>query len=459
MNLLLEKKASAAIAKAIAVVFFAGFVYLIAPESLPEPARRVLGIFIIAALFWALEVVPLYATSILVVVLEIFLLCRPGGVLGMDESGYQVFLVPFGSPVIILFLGGFVLARALHKYKIDKFIASRLLGVFGNKPYFLMLGFMVTTGFLSMWMSDTATTAMMIAMVTPLLVQLKEGDPFCTALILAVPFSALIGGMGTPVGTPPNAIAMGILADYGIHITFVSWMKMAVPLSLILLVTASGVLYMMFPPREKSIDLKIKLSSHLPARAPQTVVVAIVTIGLWLTTGIHKIPASVISLLAAAIFAITGLLNRDDFKKINWDVLILMWGGLALGKGMQITKLTEWIVSLPIFDQQGVVLVVIFCVLGVLLSTVMSNTATANLLIPIVMVIPGESHILLATTIALSCSLAMALPVSTPPNAIAFATNMLRSKDMFKAGAVISLISLIIILAGFKFVITKAFGL
>lgn len=445
--------------KALLVVIVAAIVYFFAPPSMLESARRVLFIFIIAALFWAFEIAPLYATSMLVIILEILLLCRPGGVLGMEKTHYKEFLLPLGSPIIILFLGGFVLASALHKYEIDKLIATRLLGFFGNKPYFLMLGFMLTTASLSMWMSDTATTAMMIAMVMPLLKQLDEKDPFRTGLILAIPFSALIGGMGTPIGTPPNAIAVGILADHGINITFISWMKMAVPLSVALLFGVSVLLYLMFPSQNKKLSLNISKTKITGDRAKGTMIIAGITVLLWLTSGIHGLPSAVVALLAAGLFSLTGLLNRDDFNNINWDILILMWGGLALGKGMQISGLTNWIISLPLFQHEGFILIAVFCLLGVILSTFMSNTATANLLIPIVMVIPGESNIMLATTIALSCSLAMALPVSTPPNAIAFSTNMLKSKDMVKAGALISLVSVVIILAGFKIFITKAFGL
>jgi len=434
-------------------------IYFWAPASIPEAARRVLFVFVLAALFWTFEIVPLYATSILVVILEILLLCRPDGVLGMDKTGYKVFLLPFGSPIIILFFGGFILAYALHKYEIDKFIATRLLRLFGSKPYFLMLGFMLTTAILSMWMSDTATTAMMIAMVLPLLKQLDEKDPFRTGLILSIPFSALVGGMGTPVGTPPNAIAMGVLADHGIHLNFISWMKMAVPLSIILLCVISVILYLMFPPQTQKVSFNISVRKVMSNKAKGTMAIAAITILLWLSSGIHQIPSAVIALLAAGLFSLSGLLNRDDFKNINWDILILMWGGLALGKGMEISGLTQWIISLSLFQQQGAILVVVFCILAVILSTLMSNTATANLLIPIVMVIPGENNIILAATIALSCSLAMALPVSTPPNAIAFSTNMLKSRDMLKAGALISIISVTIILLGFKFVIPKALGL
>jgi sodium-dependent dicarboxylate transporter 2/3/5 len=447
------------IRQALAAVLSAVAVYFLLPPGVPEPARRTAAVFVIAAFFWALEIIPLYATSLLVVLLETFLLCRPGGVLDMAPDGYKIFMLPFGSPVIILFFGGFVLAQAMQKYHLDRMIASRLLKLFGSKPYSVMFGFMLASAFLSMWMSNTATTAMMVAMIIPLLRQMDERDPFRTGLILSIPFAANIGGIATPVGTPPNAIAIGILADHGIHISFIDWMKMAFPLAIILVVVTSVVLYFLYPSNKSRITFVVPQERVFDHKAKLTVLIVILTVVLWLTSNFHKIPSSLVGLLAAGLFAAFGLLSKDDFKNIDWDVLILMWGGLALGVGMEISGLTQWVIGLPLFQQHGFVLVAVFCLLAVVFSTFMSNTATANLLIPVVMAIPGESPVLLATTVALSCSLAMALPVSTPPNAIAFATNMLHSRDMLKAGVVVSLISVALVLLGFKFVITRAFGL
>ena len=439
-------------------VAIAAAVYFLLPASCPEAARRTAFIFTLAALLWALEIVPLYATSMVVVLLEIFLLCRPDGVLGMDRSGYKVFLVPFASPIIILFFGGFVLAAAVSKYNLDRVIARRLLGFLGHNPLWIMLGIMGTTGFLSMWMSNTASTAMMIAMMRPLLQQLDSDDRYRVGLALSIAFAANIGGIGTPVGTPPNAIALGLLQDQGIYLSFLSWMLMAVPLAIIMLFVAAFILIKMYPSKHKRVTFDVTSGPGPSRGAKRVAFIAIFTVILWLTSGLHKIPESVVALLAAGIYAATRLLSKDDFKNIDWDILLLMWGGLALGTGMEISGLTSWIVSLPILDQHGFWLVVMACVLAVLLSTFMSNTATANLLIPIVIAIPGENPVLLAITLALCCSSAMALPVSTPPNAIAFASQVVTGRDMLRAGALVSLVSVVIILAGFQFVIPLIFG-
>ena len=198
----------------LASVVLAFIVYFALPESCPEAAKRTAFVFVLAAFFWAFEIIPVYATSLVVVLLLIILLAKPDGVLGMDKSGYQVFLVPAASPVIMLFLGGFLLSAALSKYGIDKVIATKLLRIYGNKPYSLLLGFSFTAAFLSMWISNTATAAMMFALITPLLSRFDPDDGFPKALVLSIAFGCNIGGIATPIGSPPNAIAIGFITVY-----------------------------------------------------------------------------------------------------------------------------------------------------------------------------------------------------------------------------------------------------
>jgi len=440
--------------KIIGVFLFAIMAYVLAPESMPETAKRMFSVFVFAAFFWGLSLIPLYATSVLVVLFEIFLLCRTFGPLSLPEPiDYKLFLLPLGNPIIVLFFGGFMLAIAMHKYKIDEFCSTRLLKIFGNKPFFLLLGFMLITGILSMWMSNTATSAMMIAMFIPIIKQLDEKDPFRIALILSIPFAANIGGIGTPIGTPPNAIALGILENHGVIINFFEWTKVAAPLAFVLLIVATIILYVMYPPKTRTIEFQFAEQAALSNQAKKVVWCTLITIVLWLTSGWHQLPSAIVALLAASYFISTEILSKDDVKSLDWDILILMWGGLALGKGMEISGLTMWIIKLPVFQQEGFVLISIFCLLALFLATFMSHTATANLMIPLVMVIPGENTVLLAVSVALACSVGMALPISTPPNAIAYATNMIDSKDMIKTGSIISVVCLLIILFMIRFLL------
>lgn len=445
--------------KALIAIIIAFIIYLILPDTCPEAAKRTASVFVIAALFWAFEIIPLYATSLVVVVSLIFLTARPGGPLELGASGYKTFLIPFASPVIMLFFGGFILAAALHKYNIDRMIAKKLLKVFGKNPVMIMLGFMITTAFLSMWMSNTATTAMMLVMIGPLLMQLDPKDPFKKGLVLAIPFGANIGGVGTPVGTPPNAIAIGILSDNGINVNFLDWMKMAVPLEIIMLLIACFVLYIFFKPKEKEIELNLEPVQKLRLKAKGVIIISLFTIILWLTSGFHKTPEALISLVAAGSFFALGLLDKTDIKKIDWDVLVLMWGGLALGQAMEVSGLTTWIVDSPIFAHHGFTLLFLLSALALGIATIMSHTAAANLIVPLAISIPGENPLYLALTVALCTSFAMALPISTPPNAMAFSKDVLHTKDMIKTGTIISIIALIFIVLGANYIISFVFGL
>lgn len=441
------KKAGLAVLAACA----AAVVYFTLPSSCPEPARRTAAVFILAALFWALEIIPLFATSILVVLLLIFTLTGPGG---ENPHAYQIFLIPFSNPVIMLFLGGFALAKVMQKYRVDHAAVARLMGFFGDRPYPVLCGFILATGFLSLWMSNTASTALMLAIVGPVIARLDPDEPFRKALVLAIPFSANIGGIGTPVGSPPNAIALGILEEHGIEVHFLSWMRMAVPLALVLLAFTSAVLYFMFRPKHARLPVLFESREKLGPRGKGAVAIALATVLLWLTSAWHGIPESVVSLLAVGAFAGLGLLGREDVNSLHWDILILMWGGLALGKAMEMSGLGEWMVGLPFFAQEGFWLVATFCLLSVVVSIFVSNTPTANLLVPLAMSMPGGDRLLLAVVVALSASFDMLLPISTPPNALAFSTRAISVRDMLKPAALIVAAAIVLLLAGHRFFIT-----
>jgi len=290
-------------------------------------------------------------------------------------------------------------------------------------------------------------------MIIPLLDKIKKDDPFRVSLALSIPFAANIGGMATPIGTPPNAIALGFLSDHGIHVNFLQWVLLATPLALIMLLLTSAILFVLFKPQSTSLSFEFDSKRSLSTEAKEVLMIALLMIILWLTSYWHGMPDALIALLGVGLFAITGFLNSKDLKEINWDILVLMWGGLALGKGMEISGLTSWIIGMPLFNAQGFILIGSFCLLALLLSTFISNTATATLLIPIAMSLPNTNLTFLAITIALSCSASMALPISTPPNAIAFSTGAISSSHMLKAGSIVSIITVLIILLGFEHVL------
>lgn len=444
--------------KTAAVFCLAASAYFFAPASLPEPARRVFFVFVWAALMWALEVIPLYATSLAVVILLTFLLSLPGTGALPASRGIGEFYGLFADPVIMLFLGGFVLAAALHKFHIDQFLVQKIVRFFGRQAYAFLLGFIATSAFISMWMSNTATTALMLALLKPVLEKLRSTDRFATALVLGVAFGANIGGIGTPVGTPPNAIVLGLLAKQGIGISFASWMLMAVPLVVTLLLILSVVLYKMFPPQQKQVTIDLGHAMVLDGRTKAVMSIAVVTVILWLSTPLHNIPESLVALLSVGAIISFGFLDRKDFNNIEWDILVLMWGGLALGKAMEITGLAKWVVGLPFFEVQGFALVGLFVAITFVVSTVMSNTAATSILVPLALSVSSENPVYLALVVTLTCGFDMALPVSSPPNALAFSTGRVKSMDMIKAGFLISIIAVVLIMAGYRYIFPITIG-
>lgn len=431
--------------------------YFLLPGFFSEPQKWIIFTFILAIGFWSLEIIPLYATSLLIIVFLTLMLTKPGGLLNLDESGYKLFLTLFSSPVIMLFLGGFVLAKAVQKHEVDAFIVGKFLKHIKKDPFFVLFGFLFLSAFFSMWLSNTATAAMMISLVSPVLKKTKSDDPFRKALLLAIAFGANIGGITTPIGTPPNAIAIGILSENGVFLHFLGWIAMAFPLAIIVLLFTGFFLFWLFPPKIKKLSFEWNQDKPLTKMGTGTILIAMTMIFFWLTNSLHHIPDAVIALVGVSLFASFSIIDVDDIKNINWDILILMWGGLALGQAIQSSELALQFLQTPFFEKYTFSLIALFCFIAITLSSFISNTATANLLLPIAINLPGQGKILLSITIALSCSFGMSFPVSTPPNAIAYSTRFLKTKDFLKSGGVISVIAVIIVLLGFEYVILRIF--
>jgi len=431
----------------------AALAYLALPASLDPLARRVVPIFVVAAVFWATEVIPLWATSLLVVGLEVLLLADEGGLAGQGDIGYQEFLAPFASNVVMLFFGGLLLSAAVQRHALDLAIASRCLGPFTQRPVRLLLAVMLITAFLSMWMSNTATTAMMLVIVAPLLARLPPAEPFRQALVLAVPVAANVGGIGTPIGTPPNAIALGALRQAGLTVSFLDWMLLAVPLAAVVLAAAAGLLVLFHRPAPGLRIAAIPAPPPMTAQAWFTLAVLGVAIALWLTGAWHGLPDGVIALLAAVALAVRGAVDRAAVNGIDWSVLLLLWGGLALGRAIEVTGLIDAVTALPLAELGGPLLAAIVIAVSLGLATFMSNTAAAALLVPLTLALATPNRGQLVVLAALSTSFAMAMPVSTPPNALAFATGELRPTALLRVGACVGLLATVMMLLGYWIVL------
>ena len=425
-------------------------VYFFLPQSIGFEGRSVLAVLTFAFFFWGFEITPLYSTSILIVVFLTFFFSLGSG--GTET----LFFSTFANPRILLFFGGFVLAAAVRKHQIDEIILSKVLTRVGSNSYMVLASIFVMGAFFSMWISNTASAAMMLALAKPLYDSLSEVDPMRKALPLSIAFSCNIGGMGTPIGTPPNAIAMGVLREFGVEVNFLNWIVMALPLVLIILCFAYLVIIFFFPAQAKSFKTTIQSDRKLSKEGVFVSLIALFMIVLWLTGSIHGISETWVALMGVGLFASFGLIETQDLKNIDWDVLILMWGGLALGSAIEKSGLLTSALPFLTYKEEFMVIAA-FCVLAILLSTFISNTAAANLLMPFAVGIAIVDTRLIAIPVALCCSVAMILPVSTPPNALAYSWGAFSTKEIGKAGLTIACISLIVILIGFTWMIPWTF--
>lgn len=416
-------------------------------EGLSFAGRQALFILVTAAGLWLTEAIPAFAVSLLVMGLAIALLGRPGGGFAETATDWERFIAPWGSPLIWLFFGGFVLAAGASKTGLDTWMAGRFTAQFGKRPALLLLGLMGTTAVLSMFISNTATATLMLAVLGPTIASDEPATrSFSKAGLLGITLGANLGGMGTIIGTPPNAIGAGALAATD-PLNFAEWMLLGVPPAVVLLTIGWGYLVVRYLGSAGFVAderLSLRVTMHGDVPLIQRLIVATTfaaTVLLWLSNPLHGIPTTVVSFLPTCVLTATGVLGRTDIREIPWDVLLLIAGGLSLGVVIQDTGLADWITGrLPLAGLGAFALGLALAVLTVVLSNLMSNTATANIIIPIALTLASGNAVELVVPIALSASLAMCLPVSTPPNAIVYSAGKLTAAELFAAGLVVAIV-------------------
>uniref|UniRef100_A0AB33JC53 SLC13 family permease n=1 Tax=Prevotella sp. GTC17259 TaxID=3236795 RepID=A0AB33JC53_9BACT len=433
-------------------------------DGLTVVQQRVIAIFVMAVLLWITEAIPAWATSVSIIFVLLFFVSNSSFKFFQGAEGQYGQLLDsvgimacFADPTIILFLGGFVLAIAATKSGLDVMMAKAMIKPFGNKSENVLLGFLLITGIFSMFISNTATAAMMLTFLTPVFRALPPEGKGRIALTLAIPIGANIGGMGTPIGTPPNVFAIKYLNDpagLNMGITFVQWMMIMIPLVLVLLTIAWFLLTKLFPFKQKTINLEINGDMSRNWRTVVVAVTFVVTILLWVFGDKVGINANTTAMLPIAVFALTGVLNAKDLQDIDWSVIWMVAGGFALGMAMNGTGLAEQAIkSIPFGQWNPFVILIVACLICYVLSNFISNTATAALLLPILAVVckgMGESlgaiggTVTVLVGIAVAASAAMCLPISTPPNAIAFSTGLVRQNDMLKVGIIVGVITLVL---------------
>ena len=444
----------------VSIVLFAMPTEWFGIEGLTVVQQRTIALFVFAACMWILEVVPAWATSIITMVLLIFTVSngqfaflRSGENLGTLVS-YKDFMAQFASPTIMLFMGGFVLAIAATKVGLDVVLAKVLLAPFGKNPKTVLLGILLVVAVFSLFMRNTATAAMMLAFLAPVLKNLPADGKGRIGLALAIPIGANIGGIGTPIGTPPNVIALGYLKEnLGIEIGFGDWCIRMVPFVIVMLIIAWFFLLLFFPFKAKEIKLEINADRKKDFHFWVVAATFVITIVLWLIpekkTGLNS---NEVALIPFAVFVATGVFSKNDFKEINWDVLWMVAGGLALGTALMKTGLAKVLVdTIPFATMPALVVIIVSGIVGYAIANFLSHTSAANLLLPILATVAtavdlgafgGSAALLIG--LAISTSVAMILPISTPPNAIASSTGLVETKDMAKMGVIMGLVGLVL---------------
>ena len=456
------------VAKILLVAFVTLFLWNMPAEwygiqNLTVIQQRIIAIFAFATLMWVLEIVSSWATSVGIIVLML-LFCTDSGIAPMvneEEVGkllsYKGVMATFADPVIMLFIGGFVLAIAATKTGLDAQLAKVLLRPFGKRSEMVLLGFLLITGLFSMFVSNTATAAMMLTFLTPVFRQLPPEGKGRIALAMSIPVAANLGGMGTPIGTPPNTIALKYLNDpegLNLGLGFGQWMMFMVPLVILLLFISWRILLKMFPFSQKTIELHIDGEMKHDAHSYIVIVTFFVTVALWLFDRLTGINSYTVAMIPFMVFALTGVINKRDLEQINWSVIWMVAGGFALGYGLNASGLAANAVeSIPFGDFSPMLILLLGGAICYMLSNFISNSATAALLMPILAMVCGAMGDKLAPIggtptvligVAIAASSAMILPISTPPNALAYATGYVQQKDMSRMGLIMGVISMLL---------------
>lgn len=448
-----------------------------------EQGDAVIAVAIWMIIWWIMEAVSISVTALLPLLLFPLLKIMPMGDVGAN----------YGSPIVFLFFGGFVMALALEKVNLHKRIALSIIKITGTTPNKVVLGFMIATAVLSMWISNTASTVVMlpIAMsVIQLLISDADGFTkrdrnFALSVMLGIAFSANAGGIATVIGTPPNSVLIGLLEnEYNIEISFLKWMVIGLPFSIIMITLCYVVLVkLMFP----SGTLKFNASNEVisdelkklgPTSRKEKMVLVIfgVTVFLWIfRTVINAIipnlglSDTMISIFAAiSLFAIPFSLKKGDFilqwkdtQKLAWGILILFGGGLALAQGMSVTGIVDLVASVIAESDISILLTATLLVFLMLFMTeLMSNVALIAVLAPVVAGIAiglGLPIVYLLIPVTMASSCAFMLPMATPPNAIVFASGYIKVHEMARAGILLNIIAVLILICLFQFILPLVF--
>ena len=464
-------------------IFFLLILALVHPPDMSEEARRVLACTVWIAIWWTTEAIPIAATSLLPIVLFPLV-----GALDVKSTAAS-----FGHPYIFLYAGGFIIAIAIEKWNLHRRIALNIINLIGTDIKSIILGFMLATAFLSMWISSTATSVMMLPIGTAIVLQLKDNPQtkenetavFGKALMLAIAYSASIGGMATLIGTPPNLVLAGVVQEtYGIEITFSQWIVFGLPLSALLLVICWQYLVRFafvfeqkkFPGGRAQIKQYLRELGAMSFEEKSVLVVFVLTALAWITRSfllqpfIPNLDDTIIAVAGALVLFVLParvekrkIINWEEAVNLPWGVLFLFGGGLAIAEGFQSTGLANWIGGqMSLVQGINIILLILILIAAVnFLTEITSNLATTAMILPILtsMAVVLNVHpflLLVGATTAASC--AFMLPVATPPNAVVFGSGYLTIPDMVRAGIWMNGLSIILLTVLSYFFLPEVWG-
>jgi sodium-dependent dicarboxylate transporter 2/3/5 len=430
--------------------------WLIFKMRVPYKAKVTTGLLFAVATLWLTEVIPLAAAAFLI----------PIVVVAADIADATTAFEPFAHPIIVLFLAGFLLAEGLRRTETDRRIALYILHHASLKPAYLMLTMMSLTAFLSMWMSNTASVAILIPIALAVLEKIPDEagqTGFRRALILGVAYAGAIGGIGSAIGTPANILAMTFLSEFnGAEMAFIDWFAYGLPV--VILMVPIIWLYLLFAFRVRLRGLETTFSRDIyehelnklgSIKRPQKTILILflIIVILWLTEQWHHLPTAIVALTGVFSLFFAGIVQETDLRQINWNALITFGGGLAIGTMLVTTGVSDWVAlqltGLTTFSPLLVILLV--AGLTLLAGAFISNTACAAMLIPLAIPLARILHIdprLLVAVVAIASSIDFALVIGTPPTMMAYATGFFTTKEIFKRGIVLDLIGLLLLSLG-----------
>lgn len=452
-------------------------------DLISDKGDAVIAVALWMVIWWITETVSISVTALLPLILFPLLKVLPIADVGAN----------YGSPIIWLFFGGFVLALALEKVNLHKRIALSIIKLTGTTPNKVVLGFMIATAFLSMWISNTASTVVMLPIAMSVIKLLiddadgfsKQDKNFALSVMLGIAFSANAGGIATVIGTPPNSVLIGLLEnEYHIEVSFLNWMALGLPFSIVMVTIIYLIMVKLFFPTKgivfgtsgTVIHEELKKLGATSAKEKRVILIFAIAIFLWIfRTLINKlIPGlalsdTIISMMAAiALFSIPFSIRRNDFiirwsdtQKLPWGILVLFGGGLALAKGMSASGIVDVVATAIASSEISILFTVsLLIVLMLFMTELMSNVALVAVLAPVVAGIAiglevPILYVLIPVTIASSC--AFMLPMATPPNAIVFASGYIKVHQMARVGIVLNLIAVVLLIGMFKYIVPLFF--